>query len=144
MTERMSQEWGGGIHFQAFFSQIMTLAGGGFAFTPALHPALSISHQGLVHFSISKLISRQSLSILMRVAPVPSLTGGETEGKNSWPFIIKGCEPALRRWCRLYVFKCFYLSSAWKTFPLHSQDGAITCTPEASLLIIRSEGKILK
>lgn len=103
---------GGGIHFRAFFSQIMTLAGRGFAFAPALQPTLSISHQGLVHFSISKLISRQSLSILMRVTLVPSLTGGETEGKNSWQFIIKGCEPALRRCCRLYVFKCFYLSAA--------------------------------
>lgn len=112
MTEGMSQEWGGGIHFRAFFSQIMTLAGGGFAFAPALHPALSISHQGLVHFSISKLISRQSLSILMRVAPVPTLTGGETEGKNSWPFIIKGAANLLWRWCRLFVFKCFYLSAA--------------------------------
>lgn len=141
------------IHFRAFFSQIMTLAGGGFAFAPALHPALSISLQGLVHFSISKLISPQSLSILMRVALVPYLTGGETEGKKIMTIHHKRCcEPVCVcvgvllctvdavSMC-LSAFTSPQQNKAWKTFPFHSQDRAITCTPEASQLIIRSEGK---
>lgn len=70
------------ICFQAFLSQTMTLADGKFAFTPALSHTLFIPLQGLVNFSISKLISQKSLSILMRVALARSLTAGETEGEK--------------------------------------------------------------
>lgn len=88
----------------------------------------------------------------MRVALARSLTGGETEGKNSRPFIIKGAWNlcvcvALRQGCCLYVFKCFCFSA-----PRHSRENislafprwSITCTPEASQLIIQLKRKILE
>lgn len=128
------------ICFQAFLLKIMTLADGEFAFTPALSHMLFISLQGLVHFSISKLISRKSLSILMRVALARSLTAGQTEGKNSWPFIIKGAVNLCVCVCVLLcivdavsmclsAFTSLQQNTAWKTLAFHSQDRVLSAHP---------------
>lgn len=93
------------ICFLAFPLQVMPLADEAFAFSLTLSPALNFS-QGLVHFSVSELISWKSLSILMRVILVHFLTGGKTEEEKKW---VKRWVPlvVLFHHERCSVFVCF-------------------------------------